>query len=154
MTRATASMASPVRRTRGRRPPAGRSGIGRLWRCRAGSAALEFALVAVPFLMLVFAILEFGRVVWTQSALQIAVERAARCAAVNAPACGTVAQLQAYAASQMLAPGALAADFSYAAEACGRRVSASKTVSFFLVGGGSPSLTLVARSCHPARSGS
>ena len=151
MTETTAAMAHPVHRTRGRRPTAARSGIVRLCRCRTGAAALEFALVAMPFLMLVFAIVEFSRVAWTQSALQFAVERAARCAAVNASACGTQEQVRAYAASQMLAPSALAADFSHAAAACGHEVSATKTISLFLMGEGSPSLTLTARSCRPVQ---
>lgn len=125
-------------------------GVRRLLRSREGATALEFGLVALPFLMLVFGTIEVSRVVWTQSAMQFAVEKAARCAAVNASACGTQAQVQSYAASQMLAPGVVAAKFSYDPNnACGHKVSARIDFAFIVTGISPASLTLTAQSCHP-----
>jgi Flp pilus assembly protein TadG len=56
---------------------------------RAGTAAIEFACVAPLFLLLTFGILEFGRLLWTQSALQLAASSTARCVAIGASACAS-----------------------------------------------------------------
>ena len=45
-----------------------------------GATALEFALCAPAFFMLVMGIVELGLLVWMQLALQQGVEAAARCA--------------------------------------------------------------------------
>lgn len=42
----------------------------RLWRSRDGSAAVEFGLLAVPFCMLIFSIIELGLVFVTDSVLE------------------------------------------------------------------------------------
>jgi Flp pilus assembly protein TadG len=47
-----------------------------------GSAVIEFALVAPIFLMLLFGSIEFGRLLWTQQALQQAAIAGARCMAI------------------------------------------------------------------------
>jgi Flp pilus assembly protein TadG len=47
-----------------------------------GSAVIEFAMVAPIFLMLVFGSIEFGRLLWTQQALQQAAIAGARCMAI------------------------------------------------------------------------
>lgn len=55
-------------------PRLGRFSLGsmsrRLWRSRDGSAAVEFGLLAVPFCMLIFSILELGLVFVTDSVLE------------------------------------------------------------------------------------
>jgi Flp pilus assembly protein TadG len=56
---------------------------GRLWRNRRGSMAVQFALVAPALLMLLFGIIEVGRMVWTRSSLQYATEQAGRYAMVK-----------------------------------------------------------------------
>ena len=58
--------------------------------------------------------IEVSRAIWTQSALQFAAEKAARCAAVNTTLCGRRHQVETYALSQMLAPGAAASGRSRA----------------------------------------
>jgi Flp pilus assembly protein TadG len=126
--------------------------IGRLRRSRAGTTALEFALLALPFFTLVLGVVEFSRLVWTQTAMQFAVEKAARCAAVNTTLCGSSDQIQQYALSQMLAPGVAATAFTYAynpSPGCGKSVSAT-TVFSLNVPGMSSALTLTAQSCYPA----
>ena len=50
-----------------------------------GSTLVEFAIGATVFLMVMFAVLEFGRALWIHNALSDAARRAARYA-VNQPA--------------------------------------------------------------------
>lgn len=121
----------------------------RLLRSRAGTTAVEFALVALPFITLLFGIIDFSRLVWTQTALQFAVEKTARCAAVNTSACGTPAQILAYAVSHMLAPGVPIKDFSYNVYPCGSSVSVSTNFTFILGKLMPSALTLKAQSCYP-----
>lgn len=59
-------------------PPIAKQALGRFFRCRKGAAALEFALVSVPFFALIFAILETGLVFFAQQVLQTATTQAAR----------------------------------------------------------------------------
>jgi Flp pilus assembly protein TadG len=47
-----------------------------------GNAAVEFAFVVPMFLMLVFGVIEFGRVLWTEQALQETAIAGARCMAL------------------------------------------------------------------------
>ncbi len=51
---------------------------------RDGSAAVEFSLIAVPFLLAVFGIMEAGRIMWTVNSLQYAVEETGRQITINA----------------------------------------------------------------------
>lgn len=53
-----------------------------LARAGAGTTAVEFALVAPMFLMLVFGTIEFGRLLWTEEALQQTAIAGARCVAI------------------------------------------------------------------------
>ena len=58
-----------------------------------GTAVIEFALLAPVFLMLLFGSIEFGRLLWTQQALQQVAIVGARCMAVaqgaiQSSACG------------------------------------------------------------------
>jgi Flp pilus assembly protein TadG len=54
---------------------------------RSGASAVEFALVAVPLLMLIFGTLEYGRLMWTRQALQESAIAGARCVGVLAQGC-------------------------------------------------------------------
>lgn len=60
------TMRSPLRLRR----PHRRGFIGRLLRASEGSAAVEFGMVALPFILMVFAILELGLVFVTDSILE------------------------------------------------------------------------------------
>lgn len=138
--------------------------IGRLWRSCGGATAIEMAFLLPVFALFLLGIEEFGRALWTQTALQFAVEAAARCAAVNPFKCtapgGTTLNVPAYAASQAFGLSIPSSAFTYTADAiCG--VASSSTGS-----GGSQvqasylfqaivpqlvpvSVTLRAKSCHP-----
>jgi len=64
----------------------------KLIRDNQGTAAVEFGLLAVPVIGFLFAIIEFGWVLWIDNALNIAVDTAARCGAVQStttPCSGT-----------------------------------------------------------------
>jgi Flp pilus assembly protein TadG len=65
---------------------------------RAGAAMLEFAIGLPVFVMLLFGIFEFGRMLWIQNALHYSVQQAARCASINATTCGSTSAIQSYAA--------------------------------------------------------
>ena len=55
----------------------------RLHRDEEGSVAVEFALVIVPFLMMVFGIFETGQVLWASSQIDFQVDRIVREAAID-----------------------------------------------------------------------
>ncbi|HEY3777449.1 MAG TPA: TadE/TadG family type IV pilus assembly protein [Rhizomicrobium sp.] len=57
------------------------------WRAAAGTAAIEFAFLAVPFMALAFAVFEFGRACWTLEALQESAVQGARCIGVQSSSC-------------------------------------------------------------------
>ena len=57
-------------------------GLPRITATEDGATAVEFALVAPMFLMLVFGAIEFGRVLWTEQALQETALAGARCMAI------------------------------------------------------------------------
>lgn len=52
--------------------------VGRLRACRAGSVAVETALILPVLLLMLLGIIEFGRLMWVNSSLQYAAEEGAR----------------------------------------------------------------------------
>jgi len=79
----------------------------------AGSAAIEFALVAPLLFLLLFAVIEFGRAWWAKSSLQYAAERAARYAVVCAAgACPSDSAIQTYAVNQVYEQSVASSAFS------------------------------------------
>jgi Flp pilus assembly protein TadG len=63
--------------------------LNQLHRTRKAVAALEFALLATPLLLLVLGILEFGRLMWFREALQMTANQGARCMGVVATSCAS-----------------------------------------------------------------
>jgi len=61
----------------------GKAGIRRFRRANDGAVAVEFALVIVPFLVMVFGIFETGQVLWASSQIDFNVDRVVREAAVD-----------------------------------------------------------------------
>ena len=55
----------------------------KLVRNNHGGSAVEFALVALPVILLLFGIMQTGWLVWADNLLNIAVDTAARCGAVG-----------------------------------------------------------------------
>ncbi len=100
------------------RGAAERSGSGFLRLLRLGSggaSAVEFALLLPVLLAFLLGIEEFGRALWTQAALQFAVEAAARCAATSC-----AANIPTYAATQVLGLTIPSTAFTYnSSQSCG-----------------------------------
>jgi Flp pilus assembly protein TadG len=106
------------------------------------------------YLLMLLGVVEFGRVLWTQSTLQQAVEAAARCASVDPSLCGSPSATADYAASQMAGFSVSSSIFSVPdpPPSCGNEVTASLPFTFIL-----PTLfpwapTLTAQSCFPIQS--
>ncbi|MDB5640759.1 MAG: pilus assembly protein TadE [Hyphomicrobiales bacterium] len=62
---------------------------GRFTRDTRGSSAIEFALLAVPFLLLIFGSMEFARILWTREVLKQVATAGARCMGITQSECGT-----------------------------------------------------------------
>src|SRR5262245_23116348 len=77
---------------------AGPGRLRRLLRCDHGVAALEFAAIAPVLILLLVAVMEFGRLYWVRDSVQYAAEQTARWAMANTAA--TDGQLQARALAQ------------------------------------------------------
>lgn len=114
---------------------------------REGATAVEFAIVGPVLLLLLFGIIETGRGLWTQNALNYAVEQAARCAAIDKINCGTTTQIRAYAAT-IAGTNFGSAPFTYTVAQCGSQVSASYPVTLHIPYVAA-ALTLTAQSCFP-----
>lgn len=121
-------------------------------RDQGGASAVEFALVAVPFFLMLFGIIEGGRLLWTQLGLQHAVEMAARCASLttsgNPNPCPGLS-VQTYAASQAFGLNLPPDVFAIISADCGSEVVATYTFVFITSYFGTSQLTLSARSCAP-----
>ena len=116
---------------------------------RSGATALEFALCAPAFFMLVMGIVELGLLVWMQLALQQGVEAAARCASIDKNNCPNSTQTQAYASTQTYGLTPPVETFTVTTPACGNMVQASYTPTF-LPSFPIPTRTLTAQACFPA----
>jgi len=116
-------------------------------RASDGATALEFAIVAPVLLMLLLGIMEAGRALWTQNALNFAVEQAARCAAIDQNNCGSPAQVQSFAAN-VSGADFTSSIFTVTAAACGNLVSASYPMQLNIPYV-SAAPTLTAQSCYP-----
>jgi Flp pilus assembly protein TadG len=114
-----------------------------------GASAVEFALTAPIFFLIIFGIIEGGLLVWTQLGLQHGAELAARCAGVNKTLCGTSSAIQNYAAQQSYGLNPSPSTFSVSAAACGQLVTASYTFRFITTYWNTPNLALTAQACFP-----
>ena len=95
-----------------RRKDEKRSGglLSRLLASRRGSTAVEFALAAPVLFLFLFGVFEFGRLFWSRSSLQFAVEETGRYAMVNNAA--TPDDITAYVVERL--PGVNAGDVTIA----------------------------------------
>jgi Flp pilus assembly protein TadG len=114
-----------------------------------GATALEFALCAPAFFMLVMGIVQAGLLVWMQLALQQGVEAAARCASINKTSCATTTQIQSFASTASYGLTPPASSFTVTTPACGNQVAASYTPTY-LPSFPIPTRTLTAQACFPS----
>ena len=61
----------------------------KLYGDQSGIAALEFAILAIPMLLLILGTLEFGRLMWAREALQMTANEGARCMGILASSCAS-----------------------------------------------------------------
>jgi Flp pilus assembly protein TadG len=95
------------------------------WNDEHGTTAVEFAIVAPVFILLVIGTLYMCIALFTVGSLHYAVEEGARCASVKSTLCTDASTTLAYTKSHYFGPGT-APTFTYAtATACGQSVSAS-----------------------------
>jgi Flp pilus assembly protein TadG len=121
----------------------------RICRNTAAATAVEFALTAPLFFMLIFGIVESGILVWMQQTLQHSVQMAARCASINKTTCGDVTSIQNYASRQAIGLTLAPSLFNVSTRPCGIQVAATYTYSFITSYFGIPTLTLSAQACFP-----
>jgi|SRR5712671_5549460 len=123
--------------------------LRRICRDVRGTTAVEFAITAPIFFMLLFGLIEGGLVLWTQLGLQHGAEMAARCASINTSTCGSVSGIQNHAVQQAFGLSLSPSIFTVTTPACGNQVSASYSYQFITSYFGIPSLALNAQSCFP-----
>jgi Flp pilus assembly protein TadG len=127
----------------------------KIWRDERGTTALEFAILAPVFLLIIFGITAVGMLFWTQVGLQHGAVMAARCASVNATRCPDGNAVKNYAVQQAFGLSLPASTFKYSTPSstppspCGNQVSAIYTFVFPNILNLSP-LTLTAQACFPA----
>lgn len=73
--------------------------VALLWHDRSGGAAVEFAILAPAFLMMLIGTIMLAMMFFTMASLHFAVETAARCASVKTTVCTSAVTTQAVAAS-------------------------------------------------------
>jgi len=74
--------------------------LQRLLGSARGAAATEFALVAPTFLMMIFVMLDGGRMLFTKQALNELAAAGARCSALKATGCATTSAAQTWIATR------------------------------------------------------
>jgi Flp pilus assembly protein TadG len=116
----------------------------KILRCNRGATLVEFALVALPVMIFIVGIMQTAWVLWVDNLLQISVNTAARCTAVNSttPPCSGADMVAA--ANQAFNPLSGA---TFSANTCtgGTGLVGTYTVTMLWV----VSMTVTARSCYP-----
>jgi Flp pilus assembly protein TadG len=83
------------------------------------AAIVEFAVVGSLFILICFAIVELGLVLWTGNALQTTAALTARCAALGAAPCSNAPQFAAATAGSLVFPSVIAASDVTVGQAAG-----------------------------------
>ncbi|MBT2189088.1 TadE/TadG family type IV pilus assembly protein [Sphingobium nicotianae] len=111
--------------------------------------ALEYAILLPVLLLMILGALDVSRMIWLQVTLERAVEAAARCAAINELTCGSAAQTQDFAASQIFGTTIDAAAFVSASASCGISVTGTVPFTFIIPWVQTRKITLSAVACYP-----
>jgi Flp pilus assembly protein TadG len=118
-----------------------------LAKSQSGNAVVELAFVAPSMLMFILGIMEVGRVLWLQSALDYSVVEAARCLSNSPTTCTSASATQSFAASEAGA-GFTASVFTVTSASCGNKVTASYAMTLNI-----PyvnwATTLTSQACYP-----
>jgi Flp pilus assembly protein TadG len=123
----------------------------KVFRNSGGAAAVEFALVALPVLLFILGIMQTAWIVWVDNLLQISVDAAARCGAVQSttlPCYGGTTANMIQTANKVFAPLS-GASFSANTSSCssdgGVGLTGTYQISFVFV----LNMTVTAKSCYP-----
>jgi Flp pilus assembly protein TadG len=130
--------------------------IRRFLRDENGVTAVEFSLVAVPFFLIVFGIIEFGRAFFMQAALEDVADRTLRqiyISSLSAAASDATLEpaMQSFARARILAgdPSLLSVDVSDVGASGIRRVTLTYPFAFIVNLTGQGSLVLTATRSFP-----
>ena len=123
--------------------------ITQAWMDERGTMAIEFGLTAPAFFAILFGLIEFGLIMWTQAGLQYGAEMAARCASIDTILCGSPGATQSYAAQKAFGLKTSPSDFTVSTQPCGTLVSATYTFHILTPYVEGPTLALSAQSCFP-----
>jgi Flp pilus assembly protein TadG len=118
-------------------------------KARSGTVGVEYGLLVPALLVFILGIIDTGRLLWTQTTLEHAVEAASRCAAVDTTLCNTAAQTQTYAVAQAYGLSVTTTNFTVSSLSCGTNVKASVPFVLIIPYLTTTSLTLTATSCYP-----
>ena len=121
--------------------------LGRYWKDEHGSGAAEFAIVLLPFVVLIFAIIHLCLMFYANQTLQFATEAAARCYSVDSINCSTTGAVQLYAAGRYKGPN-ITPTFVATATGCGHTVNANGSYQLNAVVV-NVSVPLTATACFP-----
>jgi TadE-like protein len=111
-----------------------------------GAVALEFAIILIPLLLLLFGAFDLGVAMLTETKITFAVEAAAKCGAIGATMCTSASETAAYGASVAGVRGLGASGFDVTTATCGLSVTASYPYAGMVL----PTMTLKAGACYPA----
>ena len=121
--------------------------LGRYWKDEHGSGAAEFAIVLLPFVVLIFAIIHLCLMFYANQTLQFATEAAARCYSVDSINCSSTGAVQLYAAGRYKGPN-ITPTFAATATGCGHTVNGSGSYQLNAVVV-NVSVPLTATACFP-----
>jgi hypothetical protein len=111
-----------------------------------GSIAVEFAIIIIPFLLLLIGAADLGFAMLTETRITFAVEAAAKCGAIGAAMCASASETAVYGASVAGVPGLGASGFVVTTATCGLSVTATYPYTGMVL----PAITLKAAACYPA----
>lgn len=106
-------------------------------------------MVAPALFILIMGGLEFGRLMWTQSALEMSVAQAARCYAWQVSNCTTASATKSFATTVAPQLRFSTSVFKAKAASCGAQVTATYHYSFIASGLFPMAPTLTASACFP-----
>jgi uncharacterized membrane protein len=123
--------------------------ISRLANDVKGTAAVKFALTAPLYIVLSFAVAQFGLFLWTELGLQHAVDLSARCASVMTNICPSASSTQTYAANQAFGLSIDPSVFVVEKDACRQHVTVSYPYLISIPLMPTMAITINAGSCFP-----
>jgi len=117
------------------------------WNDERGTTAVEFAMVAPVFILLVIGLLYVCMALYAVGSLHYAVEEGARCASVRTALCSDAHKTLDYTKNHYFGPNT-SPTFSYAVLACGNSVSGSANYAMDL-GLAKFTVPITATACFP-----